>query len=133
VRSGAIRPRRDGRFSATLRAEGGTHRPYAYGIDHPEATQGEGYSPNLVEGNSVLKKSLSARSAVLNQPEARPKHHESSVFSRSVGGRKEREGVFQHAGKFCERRLNGTVFSEVRKSALNARCDTPRESLYWHA
>src|SRR5829696_5104786 len=26
-----------------------------------------------------------------------------------------------------------TEFSEVRKSALNARCDTPREVLYWHA
>jgi hypothetical protein len=40
----------DGRFSATLGAEGGTHRPYANGIDHPEATQGEGYEPERVEG-----------------------------------------------------------------------------------
>src|SRR5215217_4427149 len=42
--------RRDGRFSATLRAEGGTHRPCADCIDRFEATQAEGYAPKLVEG-----------------------------------------------------------------------------------
>src|SRR5215217_6223889 len=42
--------RKDGRFSATLRAEGGTHRPCAECIGHPEATQGEGYTLKLVEG-----------------------------------------------------------------------------------
>jgi hypothetical protein len=26
-----------------------------------------------------------------------------------------------------------TAFSEVRKSGLDARCDTPREGIYWHA
>jgi hypothetical protein len=42
--------RRDGRFSATLRAaEGGTHRQGADGINQSEATQGEGYAPKLVE------------------------------------------------------------------------------------
>jgi hypothetical protein len=54
----------------------------------------------FAEHPSVLKKSLSARSAVLKQPETRPKHHENSAFRRSVGGRKVREGVFQHADPF---------------------------------
>src|ERR671912_3032925 len=44
--------RRDGRFSATLRAEGGTHRPYAECIGHLEATQGEGYTLKQ-KGNSA--------------------------------------------------------------------------------
>src|ERR671910_2075677 len=50
VRSGAIRPRRDGRFSATLRAEGGTHRPCVECIDRTGAVQKEGYVPKYVEG-----------------------------------------------------------------------------------
>ena len=49
VRSGAIRPRRDGRFSATLGAEGGIYRLDADSIKHVETTQGEGYSPECVE------------------------------------------------------------------------------------
>src|SRR5918994_2729910 len=50
VRSGAIRPRRDGRFSATLRAEGGTHRPCVECIDRTGTVQKEGYVPKYVEG-----------------------------------------------------------------------------------
>src|SRR5918993_1903830 len=49
VRSGAIRPRRDGRFSATLRAEGGTHRPCVECIDRTGTVQKEGYVPKYVE------------------------------------------------------------------------------------
>src|SRR5688500_250428 len=41
--------RRDGRFSATLRAEGGTHHPDADGINRPEAAEGDGYSPKCLE------------------------------------------------------------------------------------
>jgi hypothetical protein len=39
------------------------------------------YSPNLVEGVSVLKKSLSARSAVQESPKTRLKHYENGVSS----------------------------------------------------
>ncbi len=38
--------RRYGRFSATLKAEGGTHPPCADGINHPEATSGESHAQN---------------------------------------------------------------------------------------
>ena len=38
--------RRYGRFSATLKAEGGTHHPCADGINHPEATPGESHAQN---------------------------------------------------------------------------------------
>jgi hypothetical protein len=59
----------DGRFSATLRAEGGTHRPCADCRDRSQATQGEGYAPKLVEGSfcelllyGVLRSSFSGNS-----------------------------------------------------------------------
>src|SRR5215203_5038707 len=42
--------RRDGRFSATLGAEGGTHRLVANSIDYAEAKQREGHAPECVEG-----------------------------------------------------------------------------------
>src|ERR687889_1617404 len=41
--------RRDGRFSATLGAEGGTHRLVANSIDYAEAKQREGHAPEYVE------------------------------------------------------------------------------------
>ncbi len=40
------------------------------------------------ECTSLLKKSLSPRSAVLKKPETRLKHYENSVFSPSTGGQK---------------------------------------------
>ena len=40
----------DGRFSATLGAEGGTHRLGANSIDYAEAKQREGHAPACVEG-----------------------------------------------------------------------------------
>ena len=48
----------------------------------------------------VLKKSLSARSAVQKRPERKPKHYENGMFSPRTGGQTVREGVFQHAGTF---------------------------------
>jgi hypothetical protein len=38
-------------------------------------------SPNRVEGVSLLKKSLLARSAVQRRPETRPKYYKNGVFS----------------------------------------------------
>jgi hypothetical protein len=46
---------------------------------------------------SVLKKSLSARSALSKRPETRPKRHRGDVFNPRTRARSEREGVFQHA------------------------------------
>jgi hypothetical protein len=40
-----------------------------------------GYSPSFEEGVSVLKKSLSARSAVQESPKTRLKHYENGVSS----------------------------------------------------
>src|SRR5918992_765084 len=42
--------RRDGRFSATLGAEGGTHRLVANSIDYAKAKQIECHAPECVEG-----------------------------------------------------------------------------------
>ena len=39
------------------------------------------YSPECVEGVSLLKKSMSLRSAVQKRPETRPKHYEDVFFS----------------------------------------------------
>jgi hypothetical protein len=49
--------------------------------------------------NSVLKKWLSARSALQESPKTSPKHYENDVFGLRTGGTREREGVFQHADK----------------------------------
>ena len=47
--------------------------------------------------NSVLKKWLSARSALQESPKTSPKHYQNDVFGLRTGGTREREGVFQHA------------------------------------
>jgi hypothetical protein len=39
------------------------------------------YSPKCLEGVRLLKKSLSARSAIHERPETRPKHYKNGVFS----------------------------------------------------
>jgi hypothetical protein len=50
--------------------------------------------------DSVLKKWLSARSALQESPKTSPKHYENDVFGLRTGGTREREGVFQHAVDF---------------------------------
>jgi hypothetical protein len=46
-----------------------------------------------------LKKWLSARSALQESPKTSLKHYENDVFGLRTGGTRERDGVFQHAGK----------------------------------
>jgi hypothetical protein len=50
-----------------------------------------------VEGDSLLKKSVSTRSAAQENPKTMPKHHRSAVFGPTAEDRREREGVFQQA------------------------------------
>jgi hypothetical protein len=62
---------------------------------------------------------LSARSAAQKSPETRPKHYRNGVFCPRTGRRREREGVFQHAGAFSEVELPVSQVlgsSEVRGS-----------------
>ena len=54
----------------------------------------------------VLKKSLSARSAVQKRPERRPKHYENGI-SPSNGGTKSARRSIQHAGAFSDVRPFG--------------------------
>ena len=71
------------------------------------------YSPECVEGVSLLKKWLSARSGLQESPKTSPKHYENDVFGSRTGGTREREGVFQHAGVFSEVRLWGVHESGI--------------------
>src|SRR5215212_5661397 len=59
--------RRDGRFSAILGAEGGTHRLVANSIDYAEAKQREGYAPEYVEwGFSEVRSPLGSVTVVVS-------------------------------------------------------------------
>jgi hypothetical protein len=51
---------------------------------------------------ALLKKWLSARSALQESPKTSLKHYENDVFGLRTGGTRERDGVFQHAGVFSE-------------------------------
>jgi hypothetical protein len=66
--------------------------------DSPEVAS----SPKCVEGVSLLKMWLSARSALQESPKTSPKHYENNVFGPRTGGTREREGVFQHAEVISE-------------------------------
>ena len=66
--------------------------------DSPEVAS----SPKCVEGVSLLKMWLSARSALQESPKTSPKHYENNVFGPRTGGTREREGVFQHTEVISE-------------------------------
>src|SRR5829696_9018838 len=57
----------------------------------------EAYSPECVEGFSVLKKWLSSLSAAQESPKTRPKRYENVVFGPRTGDTREREGFFNSA------------------------------------
>jgi hypothetical protein len=65
---------------------------------------------------ALLKKWLSARSALQESPKTSLKHYENDVFGSRTGGTREREGVFQYAGEFSEVRglvLLGALFEST--------------------
>jgi hypothetical protein len=66
--------------------------------DSPEVAS----SPKCVEEVSLLKKWLSARSALQESPKTSPKHYANDVCGPRTGGTREREGVFQHAEVISE-------------------------------
>jgi hypothetical protein len=59
---------------------------------------------NFRKGRSVLKKWLSAQSAVQEGPKTRRKRYENGAFGPWIGGAGEPEGVFQHAGRLAKLR-----------------------------
>jgi hypothetical protein len=65
-------------------------------------------------GVSLLKKWLSARSALHETPKTSLKHYENDVFGLRTGGTGEREGVFQHAGKLRQRCQEKDVSTQGR-------------------
>jgi hypothetical protein len=56
------------------------------------------YSPECVEGVSLLKKWVSARTALRESPKLSPEHYENDVFGLRTKGTREREGVFNTLG-----------------------------------
>ena len=74
------------------------------------------YSPECVEGVSLLKKWLSTRSAARGTPKTRPKRYHNAVFGPRTGGKTERIGVFQQ----CSMALAGPPRSHENGSVANA-------------
>ena len=95
------------------------------------------YSSECLEGLRLLKKSLSARSAVQRRPETRPRHYESSVFSprnrgqkrarRSFATRCHLPGTSVNRGSKCGGIESSTYWEEKRSVA--SRCHGARLAL----
>jgi hypothetical protein len=64
------------------------------------ATSENAVKTKFAEPCSLLKKYVSARSAVQESPKTRPKRYRNGVFGPRTGSRRERDGVFQQADPF---------------------------------
>ena len=66
---------------------------------------------NLGEHLSLLKKWLSARSALQKSPKTSPKHYANAVFGPRTGGTREHEGSVGSRRSACGRGCVGTFLS----------------------